>query len=129
MVEFENTRFEIQESDKFISIPIIRSGDLSKEMHVECLTKDETAINNLDYFPRNKNGANYQIVKIPQGEIYGFCDVEIIDDDIHELNSETFKIILMNPSFNTKIGTKSEARVTIVGPNDSNYLKPIKSFQ
>lgn len=120
MVEFENTRFEIQESDKFISIPIIRSGDLSKEMHVECLTKDETAINNLDYFPRNKNGANYQIVKIPQGEIYGFCDVEIIDDDIHELNSETFKIILMNPSFNTKIGTKSEARVTIVGPNDSN---------
>lgn len=129
MVEFENTRFEIQESDKFISIPIIRSGDLSKEMHVECLTKDETAINNLDYFPRNKNGANYQIVKIPQGEIYGFCDVEIIDDDIHELNSETFKIILMNPSFNTKIGTKSEARVTIVGPNDSNYLKLIKSFQ
>lgn len=118
LVEFENTRFDVQESDKFISIPIIRSGDLSKEIHVECLTKDETAHNSLDYVPRNKNGGNYQIVKIAQGEVYGFCDIEIIDDDLHESSSETFKIILMNPSFNTKIGPKSEARVTIIGPND-----------
>jgi len=112
----------VQESDKFISIPIVRSGDLNTEMQVECLTKDETAINNFDYFPRNKNGFNYQIVKIPPGEIYGFCDIEIIDDELHELQSETFKIVLMNPSSNTKVGLKSEARVHIIGPNDCKFF-------
>ena len=116
-VEFEKTKYEVQESDKFISIPIIRSGDLTSEVQVECLTQDESAFNNQDYVPRKKSGPN--MVKIPAGEVYGFCDIEIIDDDLHELTTETFKIQLVNaPSNLFKIGKNSEARVSIIGPND-----------
>ncbi len=120
IIEFEQTRFDVNEMDKFISIPIVRSagGDLSVELQVECVTKDETAIQNLDYLARNKHGADFQLVKIPPGETYGFCDIEIVDDDLHEFESETFKIWLRNPSLNTKIGSKSEAIVSITGPND-----------
>lgn len=131
VIEFESVRFEVHETDKFISLPVVRSGDLSADSYVECLTQDETAHRMLDYLPRyaasaNTAGqqhqqANSNLVKIPAGEMYGFCDIEIIDDDLQEMNTETFKAVLVNPSFGSKIGAKSEAKIAIAGPNDGRH--------
>ena len=118
-IEFENTRYEIQESDKFITLPIKRTGDLFTDEYVECLTYEETALSNQDFVSRNKKDSS-SLVKIPAGEIYAFCDIEIIDDKLHEVNTETFKVILANPSARLKIGYKSEAVISIIGPNDCN---------
>jgi hypothetical protein len=104
-------------------LPIERRGDLKDEIQIECLMQDETALNNLDYTVRNKNGANYQLVRIMPGESIGFCDIQIIDDEIHEKITETFKAILLNPSNGVKIGAKAEAKIAILGPNDGNYYK------
>ena len=108
----------MQEFQRFISLPVLRSGDLHNEIQVECVTKDGTAHRNEDFVARNKLGQNFQIVKIPAGELYGFCDIEIIDDDLNEMHTETFKAILVNPSGLTRVGPKSEALVSIIGPND-----------
>ena len=110
----------MQESDKFITVPIKRSGDLFTDEYVECLTYEETAVSNQDFMARNKKDPT-SIVKIPAGEIYAFCDVEIIDDKIHELHTETFKVVLANPSSRLKLGFKSEAIISISGPNDCKF--------
>jgi hypothetical protein len=130
-VEFERTLFEVKESDRFISIPIVRSlgSDLTHDLYVDCLTKDETANADQDYVPRllhlNNNNNNNVKVKIAAGESYGFCDVELIDDDLHEMYTETFKVFLANPSpHNTQLGGKFEAIVSILGPNDGKKINP-----
>ena len=48
IIEFEKVKFEVQETDKFLSLPIIRKGDLSNEIQVECLTLDDLATQNFD---------------------------------------------------------------------------------
>ena len=53
---------------------------MNVEIEVECSIKEGTARQHYDFIPRNKPGQNYQIVHIPAGEKYGFCDIEIVDD-------------------------------------------------
>jgi hypothetical protein len=123
IVEFDRVKFEVYESDKLISIPIVRSGDLGVDIQVNCYTEDETARSNFDYVPRQANSFNYNSIKIPAGETYGFCDIELIDDDLHEIQNESFKVFLTNPSNGAQIGAKNEAKVLIVGPNDGkNFI-------
>jgi hypothetical protein len=116
IIEFDKTKFEVQESDKLVSLPILRTGDLSVDVQIECYTQDVTASANADYVPRYLN--SFSVVKIPAGEIYGFCDIELIDDDVHESDSEVFKVLLANPTQGVEIGRKNEAAITIIGPND-----------
>ena len=117
-MEFETTSLTVHEADKFISVPIVRSGDLSAEVNVECMAQEESALQNLDFVTRSKNGANFQKVRIAPGEAFGFCDIEIIDDDLQEIETEVFRVLLANPSAGARIGSKAEARVSILGPND-----------
>lgn len=118
VIELDRVKFEVQESDKLVSIPVMRTGDLSTDVQVECFTQDETAQGNLDYVPRQVNSFNYNLVKIAAGEKFGFCDIELIDDDLHEIQSESFKVVINNPSKGAQIGTKNEAKIIIIGPND-----------
>ena len=78
-------------------------------------------MSNQDFVPRNKKDPS-SIVKIASGEIYAFCDIEIIDDAIHEPHIETFKVILANPSAGIKLGFKSEVIIAIKGPNDGKFI-------
>jgi hypothetical protein len=121
MVEFEKTVYQVQESDKFISLPIVRTGDLTTDIQVECLTREETATNNFDFVSKSSKSENH-LVKIPAGEAYGFCDIEIIDDEIHEMQSESFKAFLKSPTAGVQVGSRNEAQISIVGPNDGLYF-------
>ena len=97
---------------------------MSADVYVDCVTEDETATADLDYLPRvaardSVNGRNQaNRVKIAAGEMYGFCDIEIVDDDLNEAVSETFRAVLVSPSTGSRVGAKSEATVLIIGPND-----------
>ena len=126
-IEFEKTRYEVHESDKFISLPIVRSGDIENDVFVECLTFEETALNNIDFVARKKSEMS-SLVKIPAGEMYGFCDIELIDDDLHETETEAFNVVLVSPSAELKLGAKTEAKILIIGPNDSKSLYYLFSF-
>ena len=108
----------MQEFQRFISLPVVRVGDINSKIQVECSIEEGTAHRNLDFLPRNKIGQNYQVVRIPPGEMYGFCDIEIIDDNLNEIETETFNAVLINPIGGSKIGSKSTAQVAIIGPND-----------
>ncbi len=120
----------MHEFQRFISLPIVRVGDLHKEILVECHVHDETAHHNLDYLPRNKHAHNHQLVRIPPNELYGFCDIEIIDDSLPEPITETFRAVLVNPNDpSLKIGLKSEAQVSIIGPNDLQANQCTSVFQ
>lgn len=136
IIEFEQGQIEVQENSKFVSLPILRSGELGLDVWVECVTRDESALSHLDYIPRNPTQYQHQqllggastgagstgnsMVKIPAGEMYGFCDIEIVDDDLYEVGSEVFRAVLVNPSFGARLGSRSEASIVITGPNDSN---------
>jgi hypothetical protein len=102
-----------------VSLPVLRTGDLTVDVQIECYTRDMTANANADYVPRYLN--TFSLVKIPAGEIYGFCDIELIDDNFHEPNNEAFKAILANPTQGVEIGRKSEADIIIIGPNDGKF--------
>lgn len=117
VLEFEKTRFEVQESNRFVSLPIVRNGDLTKDVQVECLTKDDSATAGSDYVAKI-SGA---YVRIPAGQMYAFCDIEIIDDHLKEIHTEYFNAYLRNPSDGAKIGFKSQASIGITGPNDGNF--------
>lgn len=149
VLEFEQTRVDVQENAKFVSLPIVRSGELGVDVWVECVTQDESAHANVDYVPRSISAASSSsdsmsstpqhqqliaapapfsnnqsphhsaFVKIPAGEVYGFCDIEIVDDEIYEPGVETFRAVLVNPSFGVRLGSRSEATISILGPNDS----------
>lgn len=121
-MEFEKIVYEVQEYQRFISLPIVRVGDINIDIQVECSIQDETAHKNLDFIARNKLGDNFQVVRIPAGEMYGFCDIEIIDDDLNEMTTETFRAVLGNSAGDVKIGLKSEAQISIIGPNDGKCL-------
>ncbi|CAF0709362.1 unnamed protein product [Brachionus calyciflorus] len=114
ILEFEKIRYDVHESDRFVSLAIVRSGDLAEDVNVECVTMDETAIGGIDYVPKLNGG----LVRIPPGEIYGFCDIEILDDDLKEIQTELFKVYLRNPSDGSRIGSKHETFIGILGPND-----------
>jgi hypothetical protein len=88
---------------------------------VNCYTEDDTAHSSQDYIHRKSNSLNF--IKILAGETFGFCDIELIDDDLHEIHSESFKVYLTVPSNNVQIGTKNVAQVLILGPNDRKTLK------
>lgn len=122
-IEFEKNHFEVHESDKLVSLPIVRSGDLSSDLTVICFTEDDTASSNVDYIPRNMNAFNLNTVHIASGQMYGFCDIELIDDDLHEVKNEQFKAILASPSNGVQLGVKKEAKVIIIGPNDGKIIK------
>ncbi|RNA35735.1 extracellular matrix FRAS1, partial [Brachionus plicatilis] len=114
VLEFEKAGIEVQESDKFVSVAIVRNGDLTRDVQVECLTEDASAIAGQDYVA--KGSGSY--VRIPAGQLYGFCDIEIIDDHLKEMQTEFFRVYLRDPSDGSKIGAKSESSVAIIGPND-----------
>lgn len=138
VLEFEQAHVEVQENSKFVSLAIVRTGEMSLDVWVECVTQDESAHAHADYVPRTP--AHYQhqqllgspvssggsssgsMVKIPAGEMYGFCDIEIVDDNEYELGSEVFRAVLVNPSFGARLGSRSEASISIVGPNDSKMI-------
>jgi hypothetical protein len=127
MVEFEKTVYAAHESDKFVSLVIVRSGeDLSGEVAVDCVTRAGEALAELDYVPRGGVGGSraghVSQVRIPSGEVYGFCDVELVDDDLNEPSTETFSVVLVNASPGVRVGARSEAIVSIMGPNDGNDL-------
>lgn len=140
VLEFEQAHVEVQENSKFVSLAIVRTGEMSLDVWVECVTQDDSAHAHVDYVPRTP--AHYQhqqllgssvgsggsgsgsgsMVKIPAGEMYGFCDIEIVDDNEYELGSEVFRAVLVNPSFGARLGSRSEASIAIVGPNDSKMI-------
>ncbi len=127
-VEFEEARHQAREWDKFVSLPIVRSGgDLSADVLVECVTRrDETAVADVPATPRASRPPLVQRVtqvKIPSGEMYGFCDVEIVHDDVSEATGAAFKAVLVNPSVGVRIGQRSESTVFIIGPNDGNFIE------
>lgn len=141
VLEFEQAHVEVQENSKFVSLAIVRTGEMSLDVWVECVTQDESAHAHADYVPRTaahyqhqqllgspvsssstSGGSGGSMVKIPAGEMYGFCDIEIVDDNEYELGSEVFRAVLVNPSFGARLGSRSEASISIVGPNDSKMI-------
>ena len=86
---FEKATFEVPESSKLISLPVLRSGELDSDIYVDCSTT--TSLGN----HRHRN----VLVKLAAGESHGFCDLEMgDDDDLLPPSVATLRVRLANPS-------------------------------
>ena len=104
---FEKCLYRVTESDGSVTISVIRSGNLDSKVSVEYLTKDGTAIGQLDYVP--KQG----VLDFASGQTERQITISIEDDDEEELD-EYFKVQIFNPSAGAKLGAKRITVVTII---------------
>jgi hypothetical protein len=100
-----------------ISIPIVRSGDLSQSFSLICHTRQQTAIEDIDYTGRYtlEQSRNY----FEAGEKSKECTIQIINDSVYEAD-ETFQVKLseLRGPKDIHFGQYTIATVTITNPED-----------
>ena len=126
VISFDSSSHISRENIKELSIPVMRSGDISKAASALCITYDQSAVggNAIDMM-------GYDFVRRPQldtsvivfspGERKTFCQISIIDDKSFEF-TETFKLLLIEPSEGSLIGNISMTTISIEGPNDISIV-------
>ncbi|XP_077999737.1 extracellular matrix organizing protein FRAS1-like [Glandiceps talaboti] len=110
----------VTESDGIAHVPIVRTGDISYESSVRCYTRQRSAHVMMD-FDERRNTDEFRVVFGP-GEKVKNCSVAIMEDDVYE-KEEQFVVKLGSPLGNdfctAKIGTPSEAKITITNYEDA----------
>lgn len=116
---FEKAEVSVGESVGIVSVPVVRSGDLSDEASVICRTLQGSANIEEDFMERT-NTEMYRISFAP-GETKKPCEVIMIDDERHELD-ETLFLKLVEPRsssiYPAMLGDIHEAKVTITNEED-----------
>lgn len=117
IVGFNQSSMAINETNRLVQIPIIRTGDLSNSFSLICYTKQQTAIEGQDYIGRD----NFEQSRIyfESGEKEKPCSIEIINDDIFEAD-ETFQIKLSDLRGPPEIKLSSLTTMTITVINDED---------
>ena len=116
---FEKAEVNVPESVGIVSVPVVRTGDLSEEASVICRTLQGSANIEEDFMERT-NTEMYRISFAP-GESTKACEVIMIDDERHELD-ETLFLKLSDPRsssiYPAILGDVHEAKVTITNEED-----------
>lgn len=120
ILQFENNKYEVDEMNSSISVPIIRSGDIGFESSVVCYTEEGTAETGTDFKERTRHPSS--TITFKSGETTKNCTVFIKDDAKFEKN-ESFTLFLIS-AFGEKnfpavlIGEKNNATIVITNSDD-----------
>ncbi len=116
--QFGAATASVSEGGGKVSLAVTRTGDTTGTSSVECVTTDGTATQKGDYtIARNR-------LTFGPGETSKTCDVFIIDDAFAEA-SETFNVLLQNPTANFTPGTTNAVAVTITDNDTGTAANPI----
>ncbi|CAN0438603.1 unnamed protein product [Lampetra planeri] len=123
-VQFGKEGYAVQESEGSISVPVLRSGDLSAQSSVRCFTRRGSARVDHDYTERPDTDAS-RITFLP-GEKTKNCTVRIVDDTEFE-GDEEFRLhlgsALGSQSSGAKIGKNDVAIITITNEEDAPTIQ------
>ena len=126
---FEQAKsIRVNETDKFLEIPIRRYGDASQEVSVICSTHSITALDDIDYMSRPANQEQSRI-HFKRGETQKSCLIEILDDSVFEPD-ETFHVKLTNLKVDSGphsneirfLNDRTELTVTILNDEDASVV-------
>jgi hypothetical protein len=87
-VGFEKTTFEVAETSKLVSLPIVRSGDLASDVYVDCMVTTNVL---------HDGDSQRVLVKLTAGESHAFCDLHIGGSD-RPIAGTWLRARLANPS-------------------------------
>lgn len=113
----------VNETSKYLSLPIVRSGDLSKHFSVVCYTRGQTATDGKDFVTRGS--FEQSRIYFEPGERVKNCTVEILNDSMFEAD-ETFQVKLSDlrttSASNIRFSQFSAVTVTILNDEDGNSI-------
>ncbi|KAK6312695.1 hypothetical protein J4Q44_G00160420, partial [Coregonus suidteri] len=93
-MQFEKTAYKVKENEGVLSIPIVRTGDLTFKSSVLCFTRTMSAMV-MDDFEERRNADDSRIIFL-KGEKVKNCTVHINDDSVFEPEEE-FQVHLGTP--------------------------------
>lgn len=91
-IQFSSADYSVGESAGSVTLTVTRTDDVSQPATVHYATSDRTATAGSDY-----NSASGDLA-FASGETSKTLSVQILDDDIHEGNEETFTVTLSSPT-------------------------------
>lgn len=112
------TLIRVNETNRYLEIPIRRYGDVNQEFSVVCSTHPLSALDDIDYISRPINQEQSKVF-FKKGEIEKNCLIEIIDDSVFEAD-ETFLVKLTN--LKVENAEETNYRHNIKFLNDRNEL-------
>ncbi|WAQ99640.1 FREM2-like protein [Mya arenaria] len=115
---FEGLNYQVMENASHIDIPIMRTGDISQELTVICLTRDGTARGSptskiepfSDFITRPADHSS--IVRFARGDSQNVCRVMLLNDSLYE-SQKRFYMVLKEP-VGGKLGSRAETEITIL---------------
>ncbi|MBC8031743.1 MAG: S8 family serine peptidase [Pyrinomonadaceae bacterium] len=113
LIQFALPQFDVIESNRSVTVTVIRSGFTSTEAFVDYRTSDGSATQKGDYIQTTGK------LGFAPGETSKTFTVFIIDD-IYQEGTETFNVILSNPA-GMDLGPRSTAAVAIY---DNDFAPP-----
>ena len=116
----QTTSLSVNETSRFVTVPIVRTGDLATPFSVICHTRPQTAIENKDYVGRG-SFEQWRIYFEP-GERVKYCQVELINDAVFEAD-EIFQIRLsdLRGPADISFNQFNVITVTILNDEDCKY--------
>jgi len=125
---FASSTYDVNESDKIVTLTVTRDGDLTQPASVEFSTSDSAGALNCDLVAGIASSrCDYEIrvstIRFAPGESSRTISVFIIDDMYRE-GAENFKATLTNAS-GAVLGALSTATVTIADNDTINGVNPI----
>ncbi|XP_041084402.1 extracellular matrix organizing protein FRAS1-like isoform X2 [Polyodon spathula] len=123
-MQFGKDVYSVKENEGVLSIPVIRTGDLTFESSVRCYTRMQSAMV-MDDFEERRNSDDSRITFL-KGEKVKNCTVLINDDSVFE-PEEHFQVYLSNPLGNhwsgARVGKNEVATVTITNDEDAPTIE------
>ncbi|KAM6930976.1 extracellular matrix organizing protein FRAS1 [Xenentodon cancila] len=123
-MQFEKSAYTVKEKDSVLSIPIIRTGDLSFKSSVRCFTRTMSAMV-MDDFEERRNADESRITFL-KGEKVKNCTVHINDDSVFEPEEE-FQVHLGTPLGDhwsgAMVGVNDIVTITITNDEDAPTIE------
>ena len=121
IVQFERAAYVTKEDVGVLSVPLMRTGDLSFTSSVSCYTRQVTARVGEDFIERPDTEES--IVTFKRGENRKECSVAVRNDPFYE-GLETFRLVLRSVEKDVRIGERNQTVITITDTEDSEFQLP-----
>ncbi|XP_076043694.1 extracellular matrix organizing protein FRAS1-like [Oratosquilla oratoria] len=118
-LQFGVSEVKVRENETIVTLPAVRTGDLSRVCTARCVTRQRSAKAGLDFIERPNTDDS--IITFPKGVSRVECEVGLLNDLIYE-KEEEFIVKMFHPESPSdtqpRMGKERTVRVTIVDWED-----------
>jgi len=121
--------YTVNEGDGFVTVTVVRTGDVSEAVNVDYATSDSAGAQNCSVVNGQASSrcdylSAVGTLKFATGETSKTVSIQIVDDSYAE-GPEIFNIGLSNPTSPAVLGSPTTAIVTINDNDTSNGVNPV----